>query len=98
MTAGFPFIATHYRIDLSDETLKDCAAIQKKSSRAESRVFSNLMDSDNDFPSNCHPLAYFYGLAEFVIITPAGNETLDTENRINLVLSSITIAVNNTQW
>ncbi len=62
------------------------------------QVFASLTDSKNDFPVAGHSLAYFYGLGEFLVIAPAGNETLDTESRINLVLSSITIAVNSTQW
>ena len=67
-------------------------------SESKNQVFGSLSDVKNDFQTKCHPLAYFYGLGEFVIITPSGNETLDTESRINLVLSSITIAVNSTQW
>ncbi len=61
------------------------------------QVFTSLMDNRHDFSSKCHDLAKFYGLGEFVVIAPAGNEMLTTEDRINLVLSSVTIAVNNVQ-
>jgi hypothetical protein len=61
-------------------------------------VFESLMDKNHDFPFNkCHSLAKFYGLADFVIMSPAGNEMLTSEDRINLLLSSVTIAVNNVQ-
>lgn len=59
------------------------------------QVFASLTENRHDFPSNCHSLAEVYGLGDFVVIAPAGNEMLTTENRINLLLSSITIAVSN---
>jgi len=64
------------------------------------QVFESLMDEKNDFPSGSHSsgIARFYGLSEFVVVCPSGNEMLTSESRIHLVLSSITIAVNNIQW
>ena len=70
----------------------------KSPAPAVGQVFGSLMDDKNDFPpSSSQSLARFYGLSDFVIICPAGNEMLTTESRINLVLSSITMAINNIQ-
>lgn len=60
-------------------------------------MFATLMENHHDFPFNCLPLAKYYGLSDFVVIAPAGNEMLTSEDRINLLLSSITIAVGNIQ-
>lgn len=62
------------------------------------QVFSSLMENRQDFPTSAPPLAEAYGLGEFVIISPAGNEMLTTESRVHIVLSSINIAVSNIQW
>lgn len=56
------------------------------------------MDSHSDFATDCPLLAKSYGLGSFVVISPAGNEMLTTEDRINLILSSIAIAIGSIQW
>jgi hypothetical protein len=65
-----------------------------------SQVFLSLMDATSDFNlcANCHSLSKFYGLGDFVVLSPAGNEMLTTESRIHLVYSSILMAVNSIQW
>ena len=89
---GFPFIATRHWVENPSKSEIPL------SERKENPVFGCLQDDDNDFSVNCHSLAKFYGLSDFVVISPAGNETLSTESRINLVLSSITLSVSNIQW
>lgn len=70
---------------------------QENSGKKGCQVLASLEDSQNDFPYKCHQLAKYFGLSSFVVISPSGNEMLTTEDRINLILSSITIAVNNIQ-
>jgi hypothetical protein len=59
----------------------------------KSNDFLLISDSQMQTPN----LAYWYGLSKFVVITPtrSGNH-IDTESRANLVLSSATVAINNT--
>jgi hypothetical protein len=93
---GHPFILTHHWLEESTGTenkLIHGLVAEKKGCQ----VFSSLMDNRQDFPFKCHSLAKFYGLSDFVVMAPAGNEMLTSEDRINLLLSSVTIAVNNVQ-
>jgi hypothetical protein len=56
-----------------------------------------LLVSSNDAHFNTPSLAYWFGLSRFVVITPTrANNYIDTEGRANIVLSSATIAINNT--
>ncbi len=92
---GHPFILTHHWVEESAEKGKRSESVVEKKG---CQVFESLMDKSHDFPFNkCHSLAKFYGLSDFVIMSPAGNEMLTSEDRINLLLSSVTIAVNNVQ-
>ncbi|GFV97943.1 rab3 GTPase-activating protein catalytic subunit [Trichonephila clavipes] len=56
-----------------------------------------MMSRENDFPPKAHCLVRWYGLREFVVIHPAkANDAIMTEDRTKMLLSSVTIAVNNT--
>ncbi|XP_041356173.1 rab3 GTPase-activating protein catalytic subunit-like [Gigantopelta aegis] len=59
-------------------------------------VFSDIMNLENDFPSRAHCLCRWFGLQEFIIISPAVNEKIDSESRSKLLLSSASVALNNT--
>ncbi|KAK6194420.1 hypothetical protein SNE40_000056 [Patella caerulea] len=60
-------------------------------------VFSDLMNMENDFPFRAHCLSRWYGLQEFLIISPASTtDAIDSESRSKLLLSSASIALNNT--
>lgn len=62
-------------------------------------AFEDGMSSANDFPSRAHPIVRFYGLREFIVISPSGNtEAITSEDKLKLLLSSAAIALNNTQW
>ena len=57
------------------------------------------MSVENDFPSRAHCLCRWYGLREFVVLSPApGMEDVMTESRANMVLGSVSIALANTSW
>ena len=54
------------------------------------------MSSDNDFPSRAHCLSRWYGLRDFVVVSPKANaECIESESRANILLSSVSIALNN---
>ncbi|CAF0883999.1 unnamed protein product [Brachionus calyciflorus] len=55
--------------------------------------FQNVTSSQTITPS----IAYWYGLCRFLVISPTRNNSfIDTESRANVILSSISIAINNT--
>lgn len=92
-TTGYPFIVTHHWVrDLLEDQQGNQSEMKGNS------VSESLMDEANDYPFHCHSLSQAYGLPEFVVICPAGNEMLTTESRVHLILSSITIAINSIQW
>ncbi|XP_056889603.1 rab3 GTPase-activating protein catalytic subunit isoform X2 [Takifugu flavidus] len=56
----------------------------------------NLLSENNDFPPRAHCLVRWYGVQEFVVISPGSNcEAIISESKCNLLLSSISIALSN---
>lgn len=93
--SGHPFILTHHWVvPGTDCHGKDVELIGDQKG---CQVFTSLMENRHDFPFNTHPLAETYGLGDFVVISPAGNEMLTTESRVHVILSSITMAISNIQ-
>ncbi|KAM8933756.1 rab3 GTPase-activating protein catalytic subunit isoform 2-T2 [Pelodytes ibericus] len=56
----------------------------------------DLLCPNNDFPAIAHCLVRWYGLREFVVISPAATDAVISESKCNLLLSSISIALGNT--
>lgn len=64
---------------------------------------ADLLDRTNDFQTvSCNQsftplLAYWFGLSKFVCLTPTReNSYIDSESRAKVILSSISVAINNT--
>lgn len=69
------------------------------------KSMADLLNKSNDFQNvtssqfNTPSVAYFYGLCRFLVISPTRYYNfIDTESRANVILSSISIAINNTGW
>ena len=69
------------------------------------KSMADLLNKTNDFQTVTSnqaftpSLAYWYGLCQCVVISPTRNNSfIDTESRANVILSSISIAINNTGW
>lgn len=67
------------------------------------KSMADLLDRTNDFQTvssnqSATPLlAYWFGLSKFVLLTPIReNSYIDSESRAKVILSSISIAINNT--
>ncbi|XP_052237519.1 rab3 GTPase-activating protein catalytic subunit-like isoform X2 [Dreissena polymorpha] len=57
-------------------------------------VHGDLMDMDNDFPSRAHCICRWYGLQDFVTLTPASNVgAVLGESKLKILLSSVNIAL-----
>ncbi|CAF0919567.1 unnamed protein product [Rotaria sp. Silwood1] len=60
------------------------------------RAMADMMSRRNDFPSRSPYLSHWYGLREFLILSPKRNtDPVTDESRANLLLSSTAIAVSN---
>ncbi len=65
----------------------------------EPPIWQDLLSLENDFPSRAHCLARWFGLRDFVVLSPASqSDSINTESRANILLSSISIALGNTSW
>ncbi|XP_013865900.1 rab3 GTPase-activating protein catalytic subunit [Austrofundulus limnaeus] len=91
--ADFKFFISHHFLkqDCEKEELKDKAEEDPLPS-----AMQDLLLMHNDFPPRAHCLVRWYGLREFVVITPGTNcEAIISESKCNLLLSSISIALAN---
>ncbi|KAG5283235.1 hypothetical protein AALO_G00039870 [Alosa alosa] len=60
-------------------------------------AMQDLLCMNNDFPPRAHCLVRWYGMREFVTISPGANcEAIISESKCNLLLSSVSIALANT--
>jgi hypothetical protein len=67
------------------------------------KSMADLLNKTNDFQTvSCKQaqtplLAYWFGICKFVVLTPTrSNHFIDSESRAKVILSSISIAINNT--
>lgn len=96
--ASFQFEAVHHQLKPST-TDYDPTTTLDADDEGEPLPFclADMMSKDNDFPPKAHCLVRWYGLREFVVIHPAKtNDAIMTEDRTKMLLSSVYIAVNNT--
>ncbi|ESP04825.1 hypothetical protein LOTGIDRAFT_211630 [Lottia gigantea] len=101
--ADFKFKVTYMVLKSHNATTKNAKEVKEDENEQEDEgegtptVFSDLMNMENDFPFRAHCLSRWYGLQEFLIITPASNtDAIDSESRSKLLLSSASVALNNT--
>nr|XP_022322201.1 rab3 GTPase-activating protein catalytic subunit-like isoform X2 [Crassostrea virginica] len=70
---------------------------KERSEDALPTVMADMMSLDNDFPSKSHCLSRWFGLQEFLVITPSqGSNAIEAESKIKILLSSVSIALHNT--
>ncbi|XP_023712978.1 rab3 GTPase-activating protein catalytic subunit isoform X2 [Cryptotermes secundus] len=102
--ADFEFIITRYNLRL--KPLEGVTSpVEEEIDEGRTQVQDDMMSLDNDFPpqrecdfgdgsSHPHPLVRWYGLRDFVIVSPA-RCTISDESRVKILLSSVYIAINN---
>lgn len=94
--ADFKFSITHHYLK------RDCAAESEgKEDDGEEDAFplamQDLLCMNNDFPPRAHCLVRWFGMREFVVISPGANcEAIISESKCSLLLSSVSIALGNT--
>ncbi|KAM9424226.1 rab3 GTPase-activating protein catalytic subunit [Pholidichthys leucotaenia] len=90
--ADFKFYVTHYCLKQD----KDDGGGNLEEDSLPSAM-QDLLCMNNDFPPRAHCLVRWYGIREFVVITPGPNcEAIISESKCNLLLSSISICLTNT--
>lgn len=105
--SDFEFIVTRYNLRL--KSLEDVTSpIEEETDESRTQALDDMMSLDNDFPpetkcdfgdgsSHQHPLVRWYGLRDFVVITPA-RSGMSGESRMKILLSSVYVAINNSNW
>ncbi|XP_074627593.1 rab3 GTPase-activating protein catalytic subunit-like isoform X2 [Acropora palmata] len=79
---------SHGKKSKQTEDLEDCLP----------HAMMEMFDMEFDFPPRAHCLSRWYGLKEFVVISPAEDaEAVITESKCQLLLSSIGIAATNSK-
>ncbi|CAK6980189.1 rab3 GTPase-activating protein catalytic subunit [Scomber scombrus] len=91
--ADFKFSITHYFLK------QECEKDDGKDELEEDTfplAMQDLLCMNNDFPPRAHCLVRWYGIREFVVISPGTNcEAIISESKCNLLLSSISISLAN---
>ena len=62
-------------------------------------VFNDMLSPAIDFPPKHHPIHDYFGLNHFVLLSPNvpdEKEDIDNETRAKMALSTVTVAVHNT--
>ncbi|XP_037319315.2 rab3 GTPase-activating protein catalytic subunit isoform X1 [Pungitius pungitius] len=91
--ADFKFHISHYF--LKQECEQDDGKDQPEED-AFPVAMQDLLCMNNDFPPRAHCLVRWYGIREFVVISPGTNcEVITSESKCNLLLSSISISLAN---
>ncbi|KAG8201721.1 hypothetical protein JTE90_012782 [Oedothorax gibbosus] len=95
MFASFQFEAVHHFLKTEHDS--SLAPNDEEENDPLPYYLGDLVSKENDFPPKAHCLVRWYGLREFVVIYPAKtNDAIMTEDRTKMLMSSISIAVNNT--
>ena len=103
----FEFIITRHTLKLKH--VEDVISpVDDEAEEGKSQALDDMMSLENDFPPQMessledgsvhpHPLARWYGLRDFVVVAPT-REHISDESRIKILLSSIYVAVDNSNW
>ncbi|XP_026008792.1 rab3 GTPase-activating protein catalytic subunit-like [Astatotilapia calliptera] len=91
--ADFKFYISHYFLK------QECEEDDGKDNLEEDAIplaMQDLLCMNNDFPPRAHCLVRWFGIREFVVISPGTNcEAVISESKCNLLLSSISISLAN---
>lgn len=94
--AEFEFNLQHYRkstLDAESPTEDNDNGVNKTESPMHKIFNFELFDADNSTTHTC--LSQWYGLDEFMVISPVKNVGVTTESRIKILLSSIYVVSSN---
>ena len=91
---NFEFSFTHFK--LSKEEKPETEIEEEEGELSPTLKYLNKSDLDFN-PKSVHPIHYFHGLKEFIVVcSNVRGEEIDNESRINQLLSTLSIALHNT--
>ncbi|KAG8318859.1 Rab3 GTPase-activating protein catalytic subunit, partial [Homalodisca vitripennis] len=98
------FTLTRYYAKIEEEEEPTNSLLDNDSEAAKLQPLEDMMSMENDFipivfegnRSHPHLLTRWYGLRDFIVLTPAQGVVVTSESKIKILLSSVCIAVNNT--
>ncbi|XP_071792280.1 rab3 GTPase-activating protein catalytic subunit-like isoform X2 [Asterias amurensis] len=99
-TESINFATVHFAV--TRHQLKQEPATEQTSQPEEHedvlpQAMEDMLQMENDFPPRAHCISRWYGLRHFVVLSPVDNcDAVLSESKINMLLSSMAIAVNNT--
>ncbi|XP_031567041.1 rab3 GTPase-activating protein catalytic subunit-like [Actinia tenebrosa] len=94
--ATFTFNIAYHYLKSKRKEKHSTKNIKEGSEEGIPSAVMDMFDMDFDFPPRVHCLSRWFGLKEFIVLTPAQNiEAIDNESRCHLLLSSIAIAFSN---
>ncbi|XP_044596449.1 rab3 GTPase-activating protein catalytic subunit isoform X2 [Cotesia glomerata] len=94
--ANYPFLFKHFKLKTSDSTDKIDSETSDEDSSTQSHI--DVLNIANDFArvdQDYLEIARYYGIREFVLLTPAKKISISDETRIKILVSSLTIASTN---
>ncbi|KAM9850623.1 rab3 GTPase-activating protein catalytic subunit [Aulostomus maculatus] len=91
--ADFKFSILHYYLKQGQQKDNGVDELEEDSFPL---AMQDLLCTNNDFPPRAHCLVRWFGIREFVVVSPGSNcEAIISESKCNLLLSSISIALAN---
>ncbi|XP_071390489.1 rab3 GTPase-activating protein catalytic subunit isoform X2 [Centroberyx affinis] len=91
--ADFKFSITHHYLKQESD---EGDGKEEPEEDAFPMAMQDLLCMNNDFPPRAHCLVRWYGMREFLVISPGANcEAIISESKCNLLLSSISISLAN---
>ncbi|XP_029937073.1 rab3 GTPase-activating protein catalytic subunit isoform X4 [Myripristis murdjan] len=91
--ADFKFSITHHYLKQESD---EGDGKEEPEEDAFPLAMQDLLCMNNDFPPRAHCLVRWYGMREFLVISPGANcEAIISESKCNLLLSSISISLAN---
>ncbi|XP_041830042.1 rab3 GTPase-activating protein catalytic subunit isoform X2 [Melanotaenia boesemani] len=91
-----PAPPAHHAASTQHSSAAEKLLLKTNSSYALPSAMQDLLCMNNDFPPRAHCLVRWYGIREFVVISPGANcEAIISESKCNLLLSSVSISLAN---
>lgn len=101
------FSLTRYCATIQDQSEADSSITDNESDTPMLQPLEDMMSMDNDFmpvvfvkgnQTQPHILSRWYGLRDFIVITPCHGCDITSESKMKILLSSACIAINNSNW
>lgn len=98
--ANYPFLLKHFKLKTPDsDDVTDSSDASDEDPNTQSHI--DILNITNDFvriDQDHLEIARYYGIREFILLTPGKRISISDETRIKILVSSLTIASTNANW